>query len=80
MQGAGVQKAPPGSGVFAQLVDDQVAPAGVRPSDSQRGDAQKVIGETVDQLAGWSTEASGVMAADRSGELALVDQARGRVE
>ena len=69
-----------GRRIIAQLADHEIAPARMNPSDAKRGDAQEVVGEAVDQLARRSAETAGVVAADRGGQLALVDQAGRRVE
>jgi hypothetical protein len=66
--------------VFAELVDNQVAPAWMDPPDSKWGYPEEVIGEAIDQLAWRSAEASGVVASDGRGKLAFVDQPRRRVE
>jgi hypothetical protein len=77
---ARLEEAPPGGGVLAQLVDDQVAPARVDPPDPERGDAQEVVREAVDEFPRWPAQASGVVATDRGRELPLVDEARRRVK
>ena len=45
------QEALPGVCIVAQLVDHEVAPARVHPTDPERGDPEEVIGQPVDELA-----------------------------
>lgn len=76
----GGQEAPPGVRIVSQLVDYEVAPAGVHPADPERGDSQEVVREPVDQLSHGAAETARMMTAYDGGQLALVDQSRRGVE
>ena len=68
------QEPPPGDRIFPQLVDHEVTPARVHPTDPQRRHPEEVIGEPIDQFARGSAETARMVATNDGGELALVDQ------